>query len=132
MARTGITDMTKTLIESTVEAPHADAILHVLKMHAEHPRAGTVLLETLTVVALLEDYQPQDIPVTMVDACIESLRLLAQRHAHHIRLDEIARQMVPSIARTRVEQPVRDLMESCENEARTIIRHRITLEGPDL
>lgn len=124
--------MTAALLESDVEAPLADAIVHLLEMHAERPRRSADTILTYSALALIMDYQPADIPFAFLEACDEAAAALRVAHQQSAAIADVEHRMVPSVARDQERRAHAELRDAARHEARRIIRHKITLEGPDL
>lgn len=118
------------MIETDVTAPLADTILTVLKLAAERHRNAQTLADVYGVVATLNGYgADEQAPARYVTACREALDLIRRGEEH---LEAALAIPLRNIAACDERARLLDRRAACELEARRIIRHEITLEGPDL
>lgn len=122
--------------EAQFTAPRADAIVHLLTLHvrANHGTGTSAAqIATATVAALIEDYQPEDIPDTFIGALEEAMGALAIAESYRGQIKILPDLMVrPGVQRERHRMLLADGRDSATSDARRIIRHKITLEGNDL
>lgn len=121
--------------EAQFPAPRADAILHLLTLHVRACHGtGTPAAQvaTATVAALIEDYQPDDIPESFVGSLEAAMGSLTIAEAYRQQIKGLPEIMVPSIKRDRERLRLADNRDVAINDARYILRHEITLEGNDL
>lgn len=118
------------IIETDIDAPLADTVLTVLKLAAEHHRGARTLDDVFRAVAVLNSYTPdEDVPDAYRRACTHALELLRRGERY---LDAALSIPLRDFAACSERSRLLDNRAACEHEARTIIRRKITLEGPDL
>lgn len=122
--------------EATVTAPRADAFLHVLDLHVHRygnsPGPTSARIATMTVLALMESYEPEEIPEGFVAAFEQALNLAATSARLRSQRETIRHNVVASPGRRADINHLTDLAQRADEETRRLIRHKITLEGPDL